>query len=215
MNLAEAEALVELVKSGCPRQKWGANPAEAWHMWLAGVSASDALAAVEALGLELDFISPRDINRKVQEMRSRNLAASVRPTPQVDPDLPQEYQREVARLDQMIASGAVRTRLPELESAARRATPATDEIIAAKAALTGHDARFLRRRELANTIKCERPGCGAPVGVSCHVDGVTLTRSEAHHERMAAVGLVAAHTPPSDAQIAAVLERDGGAAQTT
>jgi hypothetical protein len=32
---------------------------------------------------------------------------------------------------------------------------------------------------------------------------------------MAAVGLVAAHTPPSDAQIAAVLGSDGGAAQTT
>lgn len=206
MNIKEVEVLVRIVESNCPAQKIDSFTPLAWHPSLAGIDAEAAIRAVGELSKRLSFIGTREIVEEVARVEHRRMQAAI-PTAivQADPDDVGAYKRELDRVIRDIGTGRVFPHLLELGAA--EPVGRTAGWIEGRAAMSGHSVEFLERRARANTVRCDR--CGEPVGRTCTFGGVALTQSEAHPERLEAVGLLAPHVPASLDVLAALAASEG------
>lgn len=244
MNFQEVTAVIDLIKSLRPAQKWDETTEMAWHMVLGddpddpddleSIGFADALKAVRRLARTQKWIDTDDICREagVVAKARKGIDYKVLPAPDCDPDDTSAYLlglrallrdaaaasrlpavdpavRDAARERQRVMFSAV-GRMPDLRALemrpdAVRGPDRPDTYVAARAVVSGQSEGFLRRRTVANTKPCTHPGCEAPVDRSCHLNGVTLTRSPAHAERLRAAGLEEEMPPVSAEQFKAIL----------
>lgn len=229
MILEEVKALVETVSALCPAQKTNEFTAEAWHMILADVNATSALAAVKELGTTRRFIAPSDIVTWIEQDTSGAMQKAIIPAPDVNPDDPhawlEAYRANVREVRRQIDAGLwkepdVASDPAAYEAAMRRqramfgaayappkaieAAPTSgvdrpEEWLEMRGAMDGHGSDFMRRRAIANTVECTQPSCEAPVDRPCRMDGKTLTKQPAHWQRLVRAGLEKPLRPPISA----------------
>ncbi|MFD7409558.1 hypothetical protein ACFV7R_44710 [Streptomyces sp. NPDC059866] len=179
MTPTETARLVALVTAMCPSTHPEETTAQAWHLLLADLDATDAWTAVIRLGRQRHHIAAADIRAEVRAIRNERLARAPLPLPDTDPDDPRRYRAELLAIVDAIASGRRIDRAP--------VTPADPPPRRSDPKHNVNSKRDLRTRSLR--VPC--PWCGAAPGGPCVVPrlGIPLRNAPAHEARLIAAGL--------------------------
>lgn len=105
MNVAEATRLCRLIAACSPAQKFEAETPAVWAGVLERVRLEDATEAVRQVVASSAWVAPADIIARVRDIRRERLETADGLVPNVDPDDPVGYARELAAITRAAGDG--------------------------------------------------------------------------------------------------------------